>query len=106
MFDFTEYIDVRAFFISLFIGILITYVLAPPKKYVIAYPTPETSNEKVYRDKADTCYKFKTDEVQCPTDKSKIHSIEIQDGGNAIESDNDKNAVLKTLESVLDFDKK
>ncbi len=104
MFDFTEYIDVRAFFISLFIGIFITYVLAPPKKYVIAYPTPETSDERIYRDKADTCYKFATEEVQCPSDKSKIHSIDIQDGSG--EKDDSKNPVMKTLEAVLDFDKK
>ena len=99
MFQFTDYIDVRAFFISLFIGIMITYVLAPPKKYVIAYPTPETADKKIYQDDANQCYKYESKEIQCPSDKTKIHSAEIQHV-----EDEKKNPVLKTLQSVLSFD--
>ena len=99
MFPFTDYIDIRAFFISLFIGIMITYVFAPPKKYIISYPTPENTNHKIYQDNSNHCYKFESTEIQCPSDKSKIHSTQIQQ-----EDDEKKNPVLKSLHSILAFD--
>ena len=102
MFQFTEYIDARAFFISFCIGIFITYVLAPPKKYIIQYPTPQTSDEKVYKDKADVCYKYQAKEVSCPSDSHKIHKIQPQFGTN----ENKQNeSVMNTLKGILDYEK-
>jgi len=66
------------FIISFSIGIFIVYLSEPPRKIIIKHPRPN-DNETIYRDDADNCYKYKTIEVQCPSDKSLIldHPLEI-----------------------------
>lgn len=78
MFKFTDYINPLAFFIALAIGLFLTYIYSPPKKIVIKWPTPENAGKIIYRDSADSCYKYKANEVECPDDKTKIKNNEIQ----------------------------
>ncbi len=75
MIKFTDFIDPYAFFISLAIGFFIYYILAPPKRVIIKYPTPENSDKLTYKDEAENCYKYKVKEVDCPNDKSQIKDI-------------------------------
>jgi len=75
MFKFTDFIDPNAFFISLAIGFLIFYVIAPQKRVVIRYPNPENAGKVVYKDSNDNCFKFKAEEVTCPKNKSEIKDI-------------------------------
>ena len=103
-FNITEYIDPLAFFISLFIGLLITYVIAPPKKYIIQWPTPDNTDKHVHKDDAENCYKYKAEEVQCPTDKSKIHQVEIQESTKA--KDPRDNTIVDQLQLIFDYEKK
>jgi len=79
MIKFTNFIDPNAFFISLAIGLLIFYVLAPQKRIVIKYPNPENAGKIVYKDESDNCFKFKAEEVKCPSDKSKIKDVTDND---------------------------
>mgnify|MGYP001031692027 CR=1 FL=1 len=65
------------FFISLFIGLLLTYSTAPTPDIVITYPTPETADKLIYKDKANNCFKFISEQVNCPSDISKIKKIPI-----------------------------
>ncbi len=100
MFPFTDYIDIRAFFISLFLGILITYIFAPHKKYVIAYPNPDNANEQIYEsEKKDSCFKYQSKEVSCPQDPNLI-----QQTGMPSPTSEENDVVLKTLRSVLKHD--
>ena len=69
MIKFTDFIDPNAFFISLAIGLLIFYIIAPQKRIVIKYPNPENAGKVVYKDESDNCFKFKAEEVKCPSDK-------------------------------------
>ena len=66
------------FFLSLFIGFLLTYSFTPPPKVVYKYPTPDNIKDLVFKDKVDNCYKYKTTNIKCPLDKSKIYEIPIQ----------------------------
>jgi hypothetical protein len=66
------------FFISLFIGLFITYTFSPDPEVIIKFPTPENAGKIIYRDNSDNCFKFKSNEVKCPSDNSKIKSIPIQ----------------------------
>jgi len=66
------------FFVSLFIGLFITYTFTPEPEVIITYPTPENSGKIIYKDNANNCFKFNSREVHCPTDTSKIKSIPIQ----------------------------
>lgn len=77
MFQFTNYINVIAFFIAFFIGIFFTYIFSPAKRIIIKWPTPENIDKVIYKDNSDLCYKYKADEISCPDDKRKIKNISI-----------------------------
>jgi hypothetical protein len=68
----SNYILPFPFFISLFIGLMMCYVLTPPPKIVLRHPTPENAKHTIYQDKSDNCYKYEVDEVSCPHDKNLI----------------------------------
>ena len=78
MIEFTNYIDPLAFFITIFIGLFLSYIFISPKKIVILYPTPENVEKLQYRDKTDTCFGFTQKEVECPKDESKITRVKAQ----------------------------
>jgi hypothetical protein len=76
---FTDYIDANAFFISLALGLLFFYVIAPQKRIIIKYPNPENAEKTVYKDNNENCYKFKAEEVKCPANKSLIKDLSNSD---------------------------
>ena len=71
-FSLNNYILPFPFFISLFIGLMMCYVLTPPPKIVFRHPTPENAQDTIYQDKSDNCYKYEVDEVQCPANKTGV----------------------------------
>lgn len=73
-----EYIDPFIFFISLGIGIFISYIASPQPKIIYKYPTPSNSGKVTYVDDAGVCYKYKSTKVECPTDTSLIKTLDIQ----------------------------
>jgi len=70
-----EYIDPFTFFVSLGIGIFITYIAAPKPKVIYKYPTPSNAGKVTYVDDAGVCYKYKSTQVECPSDPSKVKTI-------------------------------
>ena len=73
-----KYISIKIFLISFAIGIFFIYILGPEIKKVFIYPTPETIDKFLFRDKANNCFYFKQEEIQCPNDESMISTIPIQ----------------------------
>jgi len=65
MFQFTNYIDPLSFFISFAVGLFFVYIYTPKRKVVIQWPTPENAGKIVYRNREDTCYTYKVNEVPC-----------------------------------------
>ncbi len=47
-------------------------------KTVYIYPSPENVNKILFKDKADNCFTFDPEEVDCPKDESLISKIPIQ----------------------------
>ena len=45
---------------------------------IYVYPTPDNEDKITYKDKADNCFHFKSIEIDCPQDKSKIRSYGVQ----------------------------
>jgi len=73
-----NYISIRIFLISFSIGIFFTYILGPEIKTVYIYPSPETVGKILFKDRADNCFYFKEEVVECPNDETKISSIPMQ----------------------------
>lgn len=73
-----KYINIPVFLISLSVGILFVYLFQPDLKVIYVYPTPDNLNKIQYKDKAENCFKFEAQEIQCPADKSKIKDIPVQ----------------------------
>lgn len=58
------------FFISFAIGLFVVYIFNPPPQVVVKFPSPYNAGKIVYKDKGDTCYKYKAEKVSCPEDRS------------------------------------
>ena len=73
-----NYISLPVFLISFAVGLFFVYMFGPETKTIFIYPTPENVNKILFKDKADNCFRFEEETVDCPSDTSKITSIPIQ----------------------------
>ena len=66
----SKFINTKIFLISLAVGIFFIYINQPAPTIIYVYPTPDNVNKIQYKDKADTCYQFTSQEVSCPNNKN------------------------------------
>lgn len=67
-----ELIHVGWFIAAFAVGILYVYLKKPEAKIVLKFPTPYNAGKITYKDKSDTCYRYKAEKTSCPLDKSKV----------------------------------
>lgn len=73
-----NYISIPIFLISFAVGLFFVYVLGPEMKTIYIYPNPENVDKILFRDKANNCFQFEEEVIECPKDDSLISSIPIQ----------------------------
>jgi hypothetical protein len=73
-----QFINARAFFLSLVVGLFAVYIFMPDMRTIYVYPTPENVSILQYKDKTGTCYSFAQEEVTCPTDVNEISKVPAQ----------------------------
>jgi hypothetical protein len=73
-----QYIKLNVFIISLAFGLFAVYITMPDTRKIYVYPNPENIDVLQYKDKTDTCFKFKQNEVACPKNDSEITKIPVQ----------------------------
>jgi len=73
-----NYISLPVFLVSFAIGLFFVYIFGPQRKKIYVYPSPETVGKVLFKDKADNCFYFEEEVVECPIDVSKISTIPIQ----------------------------
>ena len=67
-----KFINLPVFIISFAIGLFFVYISSPDTKTVVVFPTPDNEEKVQYVDKTQSCYKYASSEVACPTDNSAI----------------------------------
>ena len=77
MFD--KLFSLPIFLIALAIGLLFVYLSEPQGDTIYVYPTPDNVNNIEYKDQAGNCFEFSANKVECPSDKSEIRNIPIQE---------------------------
>ena len=73
-----RFVSLPVFLISVAIGLFFVYLSQPSPTTIYVYPTPDNINKVQYKDKADNCFQFETQEVRCPSDKTTIKPIPVQ----------------------------
>lgn len=73
-----KFLNLPAFFISLFLGFFVVKVMTDPTRTIIVYPTPDNRNQLQHKDRAGSCFSFNQTEVKCPTDEKQIYQIPVQ----------------------------
>jgi hypothetical protein len=70
-------LDPIFFLISFSIGLFLVYIFGP--RPTVLYEFPDPNNENIlYEDDAHNCYRYKSNKIACPNDKSKINTIPLQ----------------------------
>lgn len=73
-----NYISLPIFLVSFAIGLLFIYLMGPEMKTIYIYPSPENVDKILFKDKADNCFNFEEEIVECPKDENLISKIPIQ----------------------------
>jgi len=73
-----QHISLPIFLISFAVGLFFIYILGTEMKTIYIYPSPENLDKVLFKDKADNCFLFEEEVVECPKDKTKIFGIPIQ----------------------------
>ena len=73
-----RYINVKIFLIALFIGLFLNYITLPPSKVITIYPTQDNFNKIQLKDKTDTCFNIKSQEVLCSEHSQHINTVPYQ----------------------------
>jgi hypothetical protein len=76
--DLSKFFNGKAFIISLAIGIFFVYISSPENRVLFIYPNPDNVDTYLFKDKTDTCYKYKSNEIKCPERESLIMKYPIQ----------------------------
>ena len=78
MVKFSDCFDPFVFFVALFLGFLIVYIIKPTPDIIIKYPTPFNTKFITYKDKVGNCFKYTPKKVKCPNEPSKFIKVSIE----------------------------
>ena len=73
-----DYINFKLFLLSLTIGLFFVYIIDVPKRVIYIKPNVDNVDKVMYKDSSDSCFRYVSHQVTCPTDKSKIENVKLQ----------------------------
>lgn len=77
---FTKFLNLPIFICSFIIGVIFVQLSSPSNTVVFVYPTPDNIHHLEYKDRADNCFAYNVNQVQCPKKKNDIKNIPVQMG--------------------------
>ena len=72
-----KFINFPIFLVSLFVGLFVVYISMPPTQVIYVYPTPDNTEQYLFKDRTDNCFKYQAQEVSCGSVKD-VQSIPAQ----------------------------
>jgi len=66
------------FWVSLFVGMMLTYTTAPNPHVIIKNPTSDNAGKITYVDDNNVCYRYEKKEVICPMDPT-IQTVQFEE---------------------------
>jgi hypothetical protein len=72
----SKYINITVFLITFLLGLLYIYYIDYNRR-VIVYPNRYNIDKIEYKDEAENCFGYKVQEINCPSDKSKIEIVPL-----------------------------
>jgi hypothetical protein len=72
----SKYINISVFLITFLLGLLYIYYIDYNRR-VIVYPNRYNIDKIEYKDEAENCFGYKVQEINCPSDKSKIEIVPL-----------------------------
>lgn len=78
VFKIFKIISFKIFIASFLMGLLFLYLIGPQNKKVYVYPSPQTVDRAIFQDKAEQCFLYKEENVDCPLNKKDISMIPVQ----------------------------
>jgi|TARA_Y100000996_G_C22189715_1_gene506429 hypothetical protein len=73
-----KYFNLKFLILGILFGVLAVYFTDNEKRIINVYPTPDNVNVIQFKDNADNCFSFESIQIDCPKDKSQIHTIPVQ----------------------------
>jgi hypothetical protein len=77
-FSLSKFVNIYVFLISFAIGMFVVYTTVSDQRKIYIYPTPENVDLIQYRDKTNSCFEFKQNQVACPKNANQIATIPAQ----------------------------
>lgn len=66
-----------AFLAGLVVGIVGIYFMKPTMVSTMKYPTPDSVEKLIYKDKNGICYKYTTKEVNCDSNENRLKTFPL-----------------------------
>lgn len=73
-----KFISIPILIISFIIGIIFITLYGPETKTIYIYPSPDNYKNILFRDKANNCFGFNEEKIECPKDSSLLSNIPMQ----------------------------
>ena len=73
-----NYISLPVFIISFAIGLFFVYIMGTEMKTVYVYPSPDITENILFKDNANNCFKLEQKEIKCPDNDLDIFKVPIQ----------------------------
>jgi hypothetical protein len=59
------------------VGIIAILFIKPQQTIVYKYPTPETAEKMIYKDKNGVCYKYNSNKLDCDKNESRLKDFPL-----------------------------
>ena len=73
-----HHLKILPFAAGIAVGLFLLFFYKTPPIIIYAYPRPEGDDTRIYKDKNNRCYSYKSTEVDCDKNESTLKQYPIQ----------------------------